>query len=212
MSVIVDHIDHIAHCRKLYSLSMRLIAYSFPILNANSECDVNRQHTGARLAGHLEEVLHCFDLTDGRFIGIATENGCSNQSITCELQSTLEASVIEWPTWRYHIPFMAHVIKLALGAFMSSLSVKGRTKHSGAHECDQQFGERESVAFGYCQRLRKEGNARINKALAMRSGFGKIIEKVHILRYFESPETDLHIADKALGIDYADTWSSKQVH
>jgi len=29
---------------------------------------------------------------------------------------------------------------------------------------------------------------------------------------FESPETDPHIADNACCIDYADTWSSKQVY
>jgi len=46
----------------------------------------------------------------------------------------------------------------------------------------------------------------------MRPGLAKIIEKVRISWYFESPETDLHIADNACCIDYADTWSSKRVH
>jgi hypothetical protein len=46
----------------------------------------------------------------------------------------------------------------------------------------------------------------------MRPGLAKIIEKVHISRYFESPETDLHMAENAWSIDYADTWTSKRVH
>ena len=46
----------------------------------------------------------------------------------------------------------------------------------------------------------------------MRPGLAKIIEKVRISTYFESAETDLHIAENACCIDYADTWSSKQVH
>jgi hypothetical protein len=75
---------------------------------------------------------------------------------------------------------MAHVIQLALGAFMSSLGVKGRTKSLKAHERDQQFGENESIDIGKSQRLRKEGNARINKVSAIRSGLAKIIEKVRI--------------------------------
>jgi len=75
---------------------------------------------------------------------------------------------------------MAHVIQLALGAFMSSLSVKGRTKCWEAHECNQQFGEKESIEIGKSQRLRKEGNAGINIVLAMKPGLAKIIEKVHI--------------------------------
>jgi len=75
---------------------------------------------------------------------------------------------------------MAHVIQLALGAFMSSLGVNGRTKSWEAHERDQQFGENESIDIGKSQRLQKEGNARINKVSAMRPGLAKIIEKVRI--------------------------------
>jgi hypothetical protein len=75
---------------------------------------------------------------------------------------------------------MVHVIQLALGAFMSSLGVKGRTKSWEAHEHDWQFGQNESIDIGNSQRLRKEGYARINKMPAVRSGLAKIIEKVRI--------------------------------
>jgi len=125
-------------------------------------------------------VLDRFELTDGRLLGITTGNASSNYSMKRELQSTLEASGIEWPALRNHKPCMAHVIQLALGAFMSSLGVEGRTKSWEAHERDQQFGENESIDIGMSQRLRKDGNARINKVSAMRPGLGKIIEKVHI--------------------------------
>jgi hypothetical protein len=81
-----------------------------------------------------------------------------------------------------------------------------------AHERDQQCGENESIDIGNSQTLRKQGNARINKVSAMRRGLAKIIEKVRISWYFESRETDLHIAENACCIDYADTWSSKQVY
>jgi len=109
-------------------------------------------------------------------------------------------------------PCMARVIQLALHAFMSSLGVKGRTKSWEAHECNQQFGENESIPIGKSPRLRKEGNAGINKVSAMKPGWGKIIEEVRISRYFESAETDLHIAENVWCIDYANTWSSKRVH
>jgi len=75
---------------------------------------------------------------------------------------------------------MAHVIPLALGAFISSLGVKGRTKSWEAHERDQQFGENESIDIRKSQRLQNEGNARINKVSAMKPSLAKIIEKVHI--------------------------------
>jgi hypothetical protein len=63
---------------------------------------------------------------------------------------------------------------------MSSLGVKDRTKSWEAHERDQQFGENQRIDIGQSQRLRKEGNARINKVSAIRPGLAKIIEKVRI--------------------------------
>jgi len=125
-------------------------------------------------------VLDRFELTDGRLLGITTDNASSNYSMTRELQSTLEASGIEWLALRNHVPCMALFIQLSLGAFRSSLGVKGRTKSCETHECNQQFGENESIDVGKSQRLRKEGNARINKVSAMRPGFAKVIEKVRI--------------------------------
>jgi hypothetical protein len=77
----------------------------------------------------LKDVLDRFELTDGHLLGITTYNASSNYSMTPELQSTLEAYGIEWPALRNHIQCIAHVIKLALGAFMSSVGVKGRTKY-----------------------------------------------------------------------------------
>jgi len=138
------------------------------------------QHTGARLAIHWEDVLYSLELTDGRLIGITRDQVSSNYLMTCKLRSTLESSGIEWPALRNHIPCMAHAIQLALGAFMSSLGVQGCTMSWEAHESDQQFGENESIDIGKSQRLRKVGNARINKVLAMRPGLAKIIEKVRI--------------------------------
>jgi len=82
---------------------------------------------------------------------------------------------------------------------------KGRTKPCEAHEPNQQCGENESIDIGKSQILWKEGNARIYKVSAMKAGLAKIIEKVRISWYFESPEIDLHIAENACCIDYADT-------
>jgi len=98
------------------------------------------------------------------------------------------------------------------GCIHEQLGAKGCSKSWEAHERDQQFGENESTDIGKSQRLRKEGNARINMVSAMRPGLAKIIGKVCISTYFESGETDLHIGENTCCIDYADTGSSKQVH
>jgi len=61
------------------------------------------QHSGARLAEHWKEVLDRFELTDGCLLAIMTDNSSSNYSMTRKLQSTPEASGIEWPAERNHI-------------------------------------------------------------------------------------------------------------
>ena len=81
------------------------------------------QHAGAWLAVHLRDVLDCVELTVSQMIGIMTNTTFPHYSMTRELQSTLEVSGIEWPALRNHIPCIAHVIQLALGALMSSLGV-----------------------------------------------------------------------------------------
>jgi len=107
---------------------------------------------------------------------------------------------------------MVHVIQLALGAFMSILGAKSRTKSLEAHERHQHFEEIESTKIGNGERHRNEGNARIYKVSAMRPGSEMLIEKVRISWYFERPEAECHIADNACCINYADRWSLEQVH
>jgi hypothetical protein len=75
---------------------------------------------------------------------------------------------------------MTHDRQAALSAFVSSLGAKGPTKSWEAHERDQQFGENDGIDIGKSQRLRREGNARINTVSAMRPGLAKIMEKVRV--------------------------------
>ena len=142
-------------------------------------------------------MLDHVELTDGHERGLTTDNPSLHHSMTCELQSTLEDSGIQWPASRNHIPCIAYVIQEALCAFKSCLGVKGHTKSWEAHERDQQFGQNECIDIGNSQTLRKEGNARINKVSAMRPGLAKIIDKVRISGYFGSPETNLRKAENA---------------
>ena len=107
---------------------------------------------------------------------------------------------------------MAHVIRLAVGAFISSCSVKCRTKSWEAHKRDQPYEDVVSIDIGKSQRIRKEGNSSIDKVSAMGPGLAKIIDKVGISRNFESPATDLYIAANDCCIDYADTGSSERLH
>jgi len=74
----------------------------------------------------------------------------------------------------------------AIGMVMSSVSVHSQSMFWKAHKHNQKLGENESTDIGKNESLRKEGNARINKVLAMRQGCSKNTEKVRILRSFDS--------------------------
>jgi len=163
------------------SLSTRLIACSFCVSKAKQGREVEGQHAGARHAAHWNNLRDRFGLTDGRLLGVTTDNACSNYSTTHELQSTHEASAIYRRALRNHIPCMAHLRTLACGAFITILSLNGPAKSWGSHECHQQCGKNEGIDNGKSQRLSKGGNSGINKELAMKSGLAKIIGKVRIL-------------------------------
>jgi len=60
---------------------------------------------------------------------------------------------------------------------MGSLGVKVRTKCWEAHERHQHFVENESIDIGKSQRLRKEGNARIDKVSAMKPEYQRLLKK-----------------------------------
>jgi hypothetical protein len=74
-----------------------------------------------------------------------TDDASSNYSTTWELQSTMAASGIFWPAICNHIPCMAHIIQLALGAFTIALGVKAPTNSWETLEQDQQVGENGST-------------------------------------------------------------------
>jgi hypothetical protein len=131
--------------------------------------------------------------------------------MTQELHSTLDASGIIWPAIRIHIPCMAHLIQLALSAIISSLRVNGHTKSWESHERNQRFGKNECTDTSNSHRLQKDGNAKINKVLDMRSALAKIIKNVCFSRHLQSPETDIHIREKTGCIDYTTIWLRKRV-
>jgi hypothetical protein len=86
----------------------------------------------------LNDVLDSFVLTTSHSLGIMSDNPSSDYSMTCELQTTIDSSGIEWPAFTNHIPCPVHVKQLALGVFRSSLGEMGWTKYWEAHEGDQQ--------------------------------------------------------------------------
>jgi len=96
-------------------------------------------------------VLGRFERTNGCLLGITTDTASSNYVMTGKLQSTLEASAIQSPALKNHIACMAHVIQLALGEFISSLGVKGRTMSWEDHPRNQQFGGNEGMDIGTSQ-------------------------------------------------------------
>ena len=115
-----------------------------------------------------------FGLTDGRVLGITTDNASSNYAMVKELQRSLKAMEVDWSAAQNHIPCMAHVIQLALAAFMKSLGIQGRNRswEDGVRDAltEEQGGKK------------KMGRCRIGKIEILKAGFNKIIEKVRARR------------------------------
>jgi len=84
----------------------------------------------------LKEVINRFDVNNSYLLGISPVNASANYSMTRELQSTLEASKVECPAMRNHIPLTTHGTQRAVGLFMSIFSVNGHTMSCDAHERD----------------------------------------------------------------------------
>jgi hypothetical protein len=122
---------------------------------------------------YLIEVLDRFKHNNGHLLRIKTDNASLKYLMTWELQSTLHAPGIVWPAMRNHMPCMAHIIQLLLGARMCSFVVKGHNKSSEADQRDQQFEDNESTDIGKNNRHREERNTRINKVLAMQPDLAK---------------------------------------
>ena len=76
----------------------------------------------------MKVVLDCVELTEGHLLGITTDKASSNYSMTRELQTTFEASGIKWPALGNNIPCSVHAILDVVGAFVSSLGVKGHRR------------------------------------------------------------------------------------
>ena len=115
-----------------------------------------------------------FGLTDGRVLGITTDNASSNYAMVKELQRSLKAMEVDWSAAQNHIPCMAHVIQLALAAFMKSLGIQGRNRswEDGVRDAltEEQGGKK------------KMGGCRIAKIEILKAEFNKIIEKVSARR------------------------------
>jgi hypothetical protein len=157
-----------------------MIACSLPVSKAKKRRLFIGQQTGQRLAVHMKDVHDRFAFTDCHLLGNPTDDASQNHSKPCVPQSTLVASRIQRNAWKKHIRCMEHSIQQPVGAIMSSLGETGRTKSLKSRLYDQQYGENKYMDIGKSQRLRTEGNARINKVSAMRQGLARIIGKVCI--------------------------------
>jgi len=85
-------------------------------------------HTGANMAEIIKGVLAKYRIQD-RILGFTTESASNNRTLTEALSNAGSLSSVEWSQFENHIPCIANVIQLILGAFMSSIEVQSRDGH-----------------------------------------------------------------------------------
>ena len=90
--------------------------------------EIKGSHTGANMAGIINKVLAEYGIQD-RILGFTTDGASNNKILTQALNNPLGSLSIEWSPIENHIPCMAYVVQLILGAFMSSIKVKSKDGH-----------------------------------------------------------------------------------
>ena len=80
------------------------------------------------MAGIINGVLAKYGIQD-RILGFTTDSASNNRTLTEALNNAWSLLSVEWSQFENHIPCMAHVVQLILGAFMSSIKVKSRDRH-----------------------------------------------------------------------------------
>jgi len=90
--------------------------------------EIRGSHTGANKAGIINDVLARYGIQD-RILGFTTNSASNNRTLTEALNNAWSLLSVEWCQLENHIPCMAHVVQLILGAFMSSIQVKSRDGH-----------------------------------------------------------------------------------
>jgi len=110
------------------------------------------------MAGIINHVLARYGIQD-RILGFTTDSSSNNRTLPKALNNASSLLWFEWWQLENHIPFMAHVVQLIIGAYMSSIKVKSRDGHMPS-----------DVKAGY-----------IKKVMILNNGFHKTVEKVMCL-------------------------------
>jgi len=121
--------------------------------------EIKGSHTGANMAEIINGVLAKYGIQD-RILGFTTDSASNNRTLTEALSNAWSLLSVEWSQFENHIPCMAHVIQLILGAFMSSIKVQSRDGH---------------MPSGFKANY-------IDKVTRLDNGFHKTVEKVMCLR------------------------------
>ena len=134
-------------------------------------------HSGENMAHVVMGVLKRYNIDNDRFLGMMSDNMSSNFTMSAGIERAMAIMGHQWSSANNHMPCMAHVIQLALGAFMSKLQIAGRESYYQEEQRDQ-LVEVEGLGPGGRGKM-----SRIERFKLMPKGFKKTIEKVSIAGY-----------------------------
>jgi hypothetical protein len=116
---------------------------------------IHGAHTGENLAGLVADILKRYKI-ESQLLGFTSDSASNNTTLAAALSEALNQLSIDWDSEHNHIPCMAHVVQLILGAFMDHLKIKSK-------------GDKVPETF-------KE--TYVEKVASMEAGFFKTVEKV----------------------------------
>ena len=117
--------------------------------------EIKGSHTGTNMARIIDGVLDKYGIQN-RILGFTTDSASNNKTLTKALNNAWSSLSVEWNQLENHIPCMAHIVQLILGAFMGSIKVKSK-------DGDMPSGFKTDYIY---------------KVIRLDNGFNKTIEKV----------------------------------
>ena len=129
------------------------------------------------MAGIINHVLARYGIQD-RILCFTTNSASNNRTLTEVLNNAWSLQSVEWCQLENHIPCMAHVVQLILGAFMSTITMKLRDSHM---PCGFKAGYIEKV-----MRLDNGFHNTVEKVICLRTHTLTPILQMHTLKFIRS--------------------------
>jgi len=115
---------------------------------------IHGAHTGENLAELVGDVLKRYGI-ESQLLGFTSDSASNNGTLAAALSNALDQLSVDWNCDHNHIPCMAHVVQLILGAFMDHLKIKSKGESMPSNFKESYVGKVASMEAGFFKTVEK---------------------------------------------------------